>query len=102
MLSGSFGFAWVHSGEPRGRLVHLRSRGFPLAHLDVVGFIRRSRGFTRAPKGIVGSFGFAWLHSGAWSSFCFSWVISISRCFCRARLGDVGFNRRRFPSLGCD
>ena len=46
--SGSFGFAWVHSGAhrgihssaPKGRRVHWGSHGFSRAHLGVVGFIR--------------------------------------------------------------
>ena len=40
MSSGSFRFAWVHLGSPRGRRVHLGSRGFTLAALGVVPFIR--------------------------------------------------------------
>ena len=37
----SLWFAWVHSGEPKGRLFHSgsRARGFTHAHKDVVGFI---------------------------------------------------------------
>ena len=38
-LSGVVVFAWVHSGALSGRPVHLRSRGFTLARLLVVGFI---------------------------------------------------------------
>ena len=38
--SGSFGFASVHLGAPRGRRVHSRSRGFSLARIGVFGFAR--------------------------------------------------------------
>ena len=35
-----FGFSWVHSGMPRGRCVHLRSRVFTRPHLGVSRFIQ--------------------------------------------------------------
>ena len=38
--SGSFGFAWVHSGAPSARWVHLGWLGSTSARLGVVGFIR--------------------------------------------------------------
>ena len=39
-LRVSFGFAWVHSGPPRGRRVHSGSRRFTRAVLGVVAFIQ--------------------------------------------------------------
>ena len=39
ILSGSFGFAWVHSCATIGRRVHLNSCGFGQALLEIVGFI---------------------------------------------------------------
>ena len=38
--SSSFGFAWVGLATPRGRWVHLGSRGFTQGALGVVAFIR--------------------------------------------------------------
>ena len=52
--SGSFEFAWVHSGAPSGGRVHSGLRGFNSARLGVVGFIQRSHGFTLAHLKMVG------------------------------------------------
>ena len=40
MSSGSFRFAWRHSGATSGRRVHTGSRVFTPAGLGVFGFIR--------------------------------------------------------------
>ena len=40
MLSGSFGFARVHSGATSGRPIHSRLRGLIRAGLSFFGFIR--------------------------------------------------------------
>ena len=61
----SFGFAWVHFGEPRVRRVHSCSRGFTLAYLVVVWFITVLVGSLGRVMGSWGSFGVACVHLGA-------------------------------------
>ena len=62
--SGSFGVAWRHSGVPTDRWVHLGSREFTPARLEVVGFIRVRFGSLGRSMGLSGSFGSAWVHLG--------------------------------------
>ena len=62
---GSFGFAWVHSGGPRGRLVHSAWHGFTSTRLGVVGFIKVLMGSLRRALASSGSFYIAWVNSGA-------------------------------------
>ena len=89
-----FAFAGFYSGGPRCVRVHSDSRGFTLARLGIVGFIRLCVCHSGAPSGF-------WVHSGV-------------RRFTPARLavvgvrvgylwrarGVVGFIRVRIGSLG--
>ena len=58
-------FAWVHSYAPGGRRVDSCSRGFTLARLGIVRFIRVRFGLFRRTQGSSGSVGFSWVHSCA-------------------------------------
>ena len=83
--SGSFGFAWVHFGAPRGRR---GSRGFTSPLIEVVRFFRVCVGSLGSAMASLVSFKFACVHS------CASWghqVLSSSRGFTRGRLWIFGF-----------
>ena len=76
MSPGSFTFAWVNAGAPKGRRVHSGSRGFTSAGLGAVRFIRVLRG-----------------------SLMRTYESSSSRGFTRVRLGIAGFVQVRMGSL---
>ena len=81
---GSFRFALVHSGPPRGHQVHWCSIGFTHASLWVAWFIRICMGSLR-PK------------SRSYCLFDFAWVYSDTPWSCRIHSGSRGFTS---PRLG--
>ena len=76
-------FASVHSGAPRGCLVHSVSRGYTPAGQAAVAFIRVRVCSLGNANGSLGSFGFMWVYLGA--PMCLP-VYSGSRGFTGARL----------------
>ena len=94
--SGTFGFAWVHTGTHRGRRVQTGLRGLTPARLGVGGFKRVPVGSLRHAYGSSGSSGLAWLHSDAPRR---RRVHSGSRVFIRQRIGVI---QVRVVSLGRD
>ena len=65
MSPGSFTFAWVNAGAPKGRRVPSGSRGFTSAGLGAVRFIRVLRGSLKRTYESSSSIAFTWVHSSA-------------------------------------
>ena len=88
------GFAWVHSGAPRDRRVHLGSREFTQARPQVAGLIRFNLAwvYSGAPSG-------GRVHSGSRGFLRFASrvrrVHSCSHGFTSAKLAVVGLFRVR-------
>ena len=95
---------WVHTGAPRGRLVHSGCHGFPRACLAVAAFIQvclayavlKVGGFTLVRHG---SHERDYMSSGSYGLECRP-VYWPTRGFIHAGLGEFGFIRFRVGSLG--
>ena len=94
--SGSFAFAWFHSGGPRCLRVQLVSRGLIMARLGFGEFIRASVGPLGRTYVPSGPFWFARVRSRAANRL---WVHPGSRRFTHVHRVIVGFIRVRVGSL---